>query len=99
MLALEEMKFKLSMIDILITELVERERRIVYSYEVVGKTDEQRKDYRTGDLMWEDEEETIPKYVDKWDWVPKETLSEEDEMKLKVIRNLSKKLMSLANEK
>lgn len=64
------------------------------SYEHVGKEDEQATDYRTGELRWEDEEKTIPYYRDRYDYVdiPEEKLSDEQRLKVKVIKNIMAKL-------
>ena len=45
-------------------------------YRVVGKEEEQATNWKTGELLWEDEECTIPRYRDKWDSV----VLKEDEM-------------------
>ena len=49
------------------------------SYQKIGYEDEQAKD-RDGNLLWEDEEQTIPKYREKWDYVDVdiETMSDKD---------------------
>lgn len=39
------------------------------SYEVVGKETEQARDWRTNELLWEDDEQTVPKFRDKYDYV------------------------------
>lgn len=39
------------------------------SYEVVGKEEEQARDWRTNELLWEDEEQTVPKLRDKYGYV------------------------------
>lgn len=67
------------------------------SYQVVGKEDEQAHDYRTGELLWEDEEHTIPKYRDKWGNVPKrpEDITPEDEITIAACNNLLAKLEKL----
>lgn len=39
-------------------------------WRVVGKYDEQAMDYCTHELLWEDEEKTIPKMRDRYDSVP-----------------------------
>lgn len=38
-------------------------------YKVVGKEEEQATNWKTGELLWEDEEKTIPKYRDRYDYV------------------------------
>lgn len=61
-------------------------------YRVVGK--EQAKDWRSGELQWEDEEKTIPKMTDKWDYVPKsdEELDHEDLAKIKACQYIKAQL-------
>lgn len=65
------------------------------SYEVVGKEEEQATSWRTGELLWEDEEHTIPKYRDKYDYVPKKELDEDDQITIDVCKGLLKKLDKL----
>lgn len=62
---------------------------------VVGKEEEQAKDWRTDELLWEDEEKTIPKYRDKYDYVPKKELDEDDKTKLDAINTIKKALEKL----
>lgn len=78
----------------------ELERKLKYAgmnYEKVGVETEQAKSYKTGELLWEDEECTIPKYRDIYDYVPvpEEELTEEQKIKVKVIKNLMAKLEKL----
>lgn len=65
------------------------------SYEVVGKEDEQAKDWRTDELLWEDEDKTIPRYRDKYDYVEKTEFSEEDKIRLEAIATIKKALEKL----
>ncbi len=58
----------------------EKENETRREYKVVGE--EQAKDWRTGELQWEDDEHTVPKMTGKWDYAPKEELSEEDMIRL-----------------
>lgn len=60
------------------------------SYERIGKETEQARDYKTGELLWEDDEQTIPKFRDNWDYVdvPEDKLSDEAKLKIKVIKSL-----------
>ena len=60
---------------------------------IVGKQETQAKDYKTGELLWEDEDKTIPVFRDKYDDVPKlpEDFTEEDKIRIQTI----KKVMAL----
>ena len=74
-------------------ETVQRKENDVHSeYKVVGQ--EQAKDWRSGELRWEDEEKTIPKMSDKWESVPKadEDLTEEDKLRIKVYQYVKSQL-------
>lgn len=63
-------------------------------YDCVGKEEEQARSYRTDELLWEDDECTIPKYRDKYEIVPvpENELTDEDKLRIKVIKNLMTKL-------
>lgn len=63
-------------------------------YRKVGTTDEQEKHWKTGELLWEDEEKTIPKMRDKWDYVMKsdEEMGEDDYAKIKACQYLKAQL-------
>ena len=63
-------------------------------YKIVGKTENQKKNWRTDELMWEDEEKTIPVYEDKWDTVvvPEEEYTDEMKARKTAIENLMKAL-------
>lgn len=67
------------------------------SYERVGKEIEQARDYKTGELLWEDDEQTIPKFRDNWDYVdvPEDKLTDEQRIKIKVIKSVMAKLEKL----
>lgn len=79
----ERLKEKARNIEVLV-EIIERIERmredVCQKYEIVGKTDEQATYWSTGELMWEDEEKTIPKMKDRYDYVTYdvEDLGEED---------------------
>ena len=45
------------------------EKDTLYEYKCVGKEDEQARDWRTDELLWEDDEHTIPMYRSKYDYV------------------------------
>lgn len=80
-------KAELNVLETLMQELDRLEHDNTCSYEEVGKETEQAKDWRTGELRWEDDEKTIPYYKSIYDWVPKEEkdLSDEDRALLKAI--------------
>lgn len=66
-------------------------------WKCVGKTDEQDTNWRTGELLWEDDEQTIPKYRDKYDYVEKDDdeYSEEDLMYLDICNDFRTRLEKL----
>ena len=66
-------------------------------YECVGKEAEQARDYKTNELLWDDEEHTIPRYRDRWEYVeiPEDELTDEEKLRIKVIKNLMTKLEKL----
>jgi hypothetical protein len=78
----------------------ELENKLKYagmSFEKVGVETEQARNYSTGELLWEDEEKTIPKYRDKYGYVPvsEEELTEEQKIKIRVIKKLMAKIENL----
>ena len=58
----------------------------------------QAKDWRTGELLWEDEEKTIPIYRDKYDCVEvfDDELDDEDRLRMSVLNELMAKLEKFA---
>lgn len=66
----KEKKAIAEILDELYKIVQDKEDNAHNKYEIVGE--EQDKDWRTGELLWADEEKTIPKMVKKWDYVPKE---------------------------
>lgn len=93
-------KVKMEILERLYASLLEMEKDAATDYRIVGKEDEQATDWRTDELLWEDEEKTIPKYRDKWDHVEltKEELDERPEAraKLAAIIEVKKYLEKLA---
>ena len=65
----KEKKAIAEILDELYKVVEDKEKSIHNKYEVVGE--DQAKDWRTGELRWEDEEKTIPMMVSKYDYVPK----------------------------
>lgn len=60
-----------------------------YDYTVVGE--EQAKNW-CGELQWMDEEKTEPKMVNKWDYVKKDEIYDEDKTKIEALRKIQKHL-------
>jgi len=86
--SLQKLKVKAQVLDIVknFFETLDRyEEDTSQEYTVVGKTDEQAVDWHTKEPLWEDEEKTIPKYRDKYDYIQKENLDEDDKAKLEAI--------------
>lgn len=65
------------------------------TWDVVGKEEEQARNWKTDELLWEDEEHTIPKYKNKYDYVPKKELDEDDQITIDVCNGFLKKLDKL----
>ena len=70
----------------------ERESGIRRDYRIVGQYDEQDTHWKTGELLWKDDAQTIPKMKDRWEFVDKEELSESDEMYIAVCRRIKSAL-------
>lgn len=68
----------------LYTNVEAQEKCARMNYEPV--CEEQDKDWRSGELLWEDEEKTIPKMTKKWDYVPKseDEMCEDDKVRIKM---------------
>lgn len=66
-------------------------------YEEVGKKNEQAKDWRTGELKWDDDEKTIPHYDSIYDYVPipESELDESTTMRIAVLRAIQDDLIKL----
>ena len=66
-------------------------------YRVVKKNATQATDWKTGEYLWEDEEQTIPKMKDEWGHVTKtdDELTEEDRIRIDVLRDVGKALEKL----
>ena len=92
---IQEKRIELEALEELYEKVQERIKGRKTEYKPVGKYDYQAKNWRTGELEWEDDEKTIPKYDTKWDHVEKEELTEEDELYIKVYENLLVKLEKL----
>ena len=89
-MTIETKKAQLEVLERLMRELDSIEDDVSQRYCVVGKTNEQARDWRTNELLWEDEAHTIPEYKDKWDYVPvsEDEMSEAELAKLEAVREL-----------
>lgn len=73
-------------------EVEQKEKNVRTTYSPIGEV--QDKDWRSGELLWEDEEKTIPKMTKEWGYIDKneEDLTEDDRIKLKVCQNIKAQL-------
>ena len=88
----DEKRIEAEVLGDLYKQLEEKERATKRDYRKVGVYDEQDTNWKTGELLWEDEEKTIPKMKDRWDYVDKEELTEEEELYLQVCRRIKSAL-------
>ena len=72
------MQAKAEILDELYTRVQEKQKDAFQEYRSTGEQ-VQDKDWRTGEPLWEDEEKTIPKMRDVYDWfdIPEDELTEE----------------------
>lgn len=82
----QEKQILAEVLNELYSTLEEKEKSVHRDYRVVGKKATQRRHWNTGELMWEDDEKTIPLMEDDWQYVEKEDLTEEDVLKIKVYK-------------
>lgn len=77
--------------------LEEMKKDLFMRYEKVGLSDKQATDWRTGELLWEDDAKTIPVYADKYDYVQVDEADLSDDTKLRriVIDEIMAKLEKL----
>lgn len=89
-----ERKIEAEILSEIYEELETKLKYATKRYECVGKEEEQARDWRTNELLWEDEEKTIPKYRDKYDYVTvlDSELTEEEKLRAKVIKSVMAKL-------
>lgn len=78
--------------------LQNRRKDYTMTWSIIGKTEEQAKKYNWKteeyELLWEDEDKTIPKYADEWGNVPKkdEEYTDEDRIRIETIDRVMKML-------
>jgi hypothetical protein len=88
---IREKRFALEYLEDIFNLLDGREHDVRYEYRKTGVDEtKQRTAWRTGELLWEDEEKTIPSYEPIYEDVLKtdEEMTEDDNLKLKVINNI-----------
>ena len=90
----KEKQYVAEILDKLYKEVEREENDCLQEYRRIGKTDEQDKHWSTGELLWEDEEKTIPKMKDKWDYVMKSEaeMTPDDYAKLNACKYLKAQL-------
>lgn len=78
------------------SKLQDYEDNVKKNWQPVRDTDEQDTHWKTGELLWEDEEQTIPKMKKEYDYVDKKELDEDNLAKIEaieVIRTALEKLV------
>ena len=92
-----QMKLQAEVLEHLEKDLNEMIDNLITSYEVIGKENEQARDWRTGELKWEDEEKTIPYFKNVYGRVPipADQLDEEAKVKAEICKTFIKKLDKL----
>lgn len=92
---IKEKRIALEYLEDIFNLLDGREHDVRYAYKKVGVDEtKQRTAWRTGELLWEDEEKTIPSYEPIYDDVLKdaEEMTEDDNIRLKVLGNIKSAL-------
>ena len=92
-----EKRAMLNVLERVFDQLEDISKDCTMTYEVVGKRDEQDTNWRTGELLWEDDEKTIPKMKDKYDYVPipEDDMTDEQICKLHAINEIKNALEKL----
>ena len=94
-----ELKMRVEILERLDDTLKAIERDVRMEWGVISETitDEQATHYRTGELLWEDEEKTIPKYKvhREYDYIPRTEFDEESKIKLDQIESIRKALLKM----
>ena len=87
----------LNVMERLFKILDEEEEDLKQSYEVIGKEEEQATNWKTGELLFVDEEKTIPLYRDKYGYVDRKEsdYTDIDFAKLDAIKSIKQALEAL----
>ena len=90
----KEKQYVAELLNKLYCDIEREEKDCMQEYRRVGTTDVQETHWKTGELLWLDEEKTIPKMRDKWDYVQKseEEMTEDDYAKLKACQYIKTQL-------
>ena len=90
-------KAYLEVIETIARKLEDMREDAITDFRKVGKSEKQATNWQTGELLWEDEAQTIPKYEDKWENVRlnDNELSLEQRAKLDAITEIEKALDKL----
>ena len=90
-------KATIELITTLMETLDQEMKSATTDYRRIGKETEQAKDWKTGELLWEDDEKTVPKYEDKWGRVPltEEEMTPDNYAKIDAINVVSEALANL----
>ena len=90
----KEKQFTAEILSMLYERVEEYENSYKTEYQKIGESDEQATNWKTGELVWEDEEKTIPVMKAIWDYVPKsaEDLSDDDKLRIKVCQQIKSQL-------
>lgn len=96
----KDVKDKMAQLEIIgemLDKLEAKKKEITTDFRIVGKEDEQATNWKTGELLWEDEEQTIPKMRDKWADVeiPEEEWTDEIVAKVNAITEIAEKLRKM----
>ena len=88
----KEKQFLAEILSDLYNEVEQKEKCTRTNYVPVGE--KQSKDWRSGELLWEDEEKTIPKMEKEWGYVDKdeEDLTDDDTLRIKVCQYVKTQL-------
>lgn len=93
------MKKRIEILERIDTLLDDIERDASMEYVVIKETQthKQQTSWRTGELLWEDDEHTIPKYViDKeYGYVAKSTLDVDDKITIDCVNEIRKSLVEM----
>ena len=90
-------KAVLDVLERLMNTIDSIENETTTEYRVVGKSEEQMTNWKTGELMWEDEEKTVPKMRDEYGYVDltEDELTDENRATLEAIKVVKEVLEKL----
>ena len=94
-LSLKEKRALLEKVENMVASLEQDRVYEGQSYEVIGTSDEQDTSWSTKELLWEDDEQTIPKYKKIYGYVDKTELDDDDKARIKAIDTIIEALMKL----